>query len=89
MYRKLNDRNQITLPAKLLKTVGVGEGDLFEIIATPSGGIMLMPRQIETKSYPDTTWKKLGSLVREQRATGAFTEYRSIKGAKQHLRKKT
>lgn len=86
MFRKLNERNQITLPADLLDTIGIEKGDFFEITAE-AGKIILQPRQMTAKPYPDADWAALQLHIHEQTARGEYTEYSTPAAAKKHLRK--
>lgn len=86
MHRRLNERNQITLPPDILEAVGADKGDLFEISAQ-AGKIILQPKDVAPKTYPDADWEGLQSVLREQTARGEYTEYGSPRTAKAHLRK--
>lgn len=85
MFRRLNQRNQITIPPKVLEGVNAEEGDLFEI-RCERGKIILVPKRLEDKEGPTNSWAALKDLVREQEIAGDYTEYRSPKAAKKHLR---
>lgn len=86
MYRRLNERRQITIPPNVLEAVGAEEGDLFEIRAEGTQ-ILLLPKRIEEKGYPEEAWGALKHLVQAQVARGEYTEYRTPDAAKRHLRK--
>lgn len=86
MIRKLNERNQITIPPDILESVGADQGDLFEI-STQSGKIILQPRQVTAKDYPGADWQAFQMQLNEQTARGDYTEYTSTTAAKKHLRK--
>ncbi|MBI4238023.1 MAG: AbrB/MazE/SpoVT family DNA-binding domain-containing protein [Deltaproteobacteria bacterium] len=86
MFRKLNERNQITIPPDVLESVGADPGDFFEI-STRSGTIVLQPRQVAAKEYPDADWHAFHAQLQEQTARGEYTEYPSPSTAKQHFRK--
>ncbi|MBI2345384.1 MAG: AbrB/MazE/SpoVT family DNA-binding domain-containing protein [Deltaproteobacteria bacterium] len=85
MYRRLNERRQITIPPSVLEATGAEEGDLFEIRAKGTH-ILLMPKRIEEKDYPEDAWGALKQLVQEQVVKGEYTEYRTAAAAKRHLR---
>lgn len=86
MIRRLNERNQITIPPDLLAAVGADKGGVFAISAD-GGRIVLVPCQISARDYPEADWEALALAVREQTARGEYTEYATPQAAKAHLRK--
>ncbi len=86
MFRRLNERNQITIPPDILESVGAGQGDFFAISAE-TGKIILEPRRVEAKAYPEADWQAFALEVRDQAGRKEYTEYASPRAAKKHLRK--
>lgn len=60
MIVELRDKSQITIPAKIIKNLGLSVGDRFEIIEK-DGGIFLCPVVV----YPKAKMKKIAKLIRE------------------------
>jgi AbrB family looped-hinge helix DNA binding protein len=60
MIVELRDKSQITIPAKIIKNLGLSVGDRFEIIEK-DGGIFLCPVVV----YPKAKMKKIAELIRE------------------------
>ena len=85
--RRLNDRNQITLPPSVLREAGVGHGALFSIDAR-DGKIILVPKKVVDDDYTQAELDALDRLVKRQLKAGAYTEYASPKEALKHLRRK-
>lgn len=87
--RKLNQRNQITLPQSIVKNMGVSEGDFLYIYAEKER-IILKPVAITEKDEfltPDE-WEKLEAHVAEQTKNKEYTEYANLAEAKKHLFKR-
>lgn len=60
MLAELRGRSQITIPAEIIKKLGISEGDKFEIIEK-DGGIFLCPVVV----YPKEKIEKLAKLIKE------------------------
>lgn len=58
MLAEIRGRSQITIPAEIVKSLGIVEGDKFEVIEK-DGGIFLCPVVV----YPKEKMKKLGQIV--------------------------
>ena len=84
--RQINDRNQITIPANLLKSVGLKPGDLLELEARGTN-LILKPRKLE-EPLESEDWKALDQLVSRQVRDKEYTEYPSPRKARSHLKKR-
>lgn len=60
MLAEIRGRSQITIPAELIKKLGISEGDKFDIIEK-DGGIFLCPVVI----YPKEKITKIARLIKE------------------------
>ena len=60
MIVELRDKSQITIPAKIIKNLGLIVGDRFEIIEK-DGGIFL-----SVVVYPKAKMKKIAELIRRR-----------------------
>lgn len=60
MLAELRGRSQITIPSEITKTLGVKEGDKFEVIVK-DGGIFLCPVVV----YPKRTIEQLAEYVKQ------------------------
>jgi AbrB family looped-hinge helix DNA binding protein len=60
MLVELRGRAQLTIPAEIVKEVGVSEGDKFDIVAR-DGGIFLCPVVV----YPKDKLKKIAKIIKE------------------------
>lgn len=87
--RKLNQRNQVTIPKSILEKMGTNSGDYFNIHCQ-NKQIILKPVTITEKDemFTPNEWDKLEKLVARQNKEGKYTEYSNIKEAKKHLRKR-
>ena len=84
--RRISERHQITIPPSLLAKAGIPEGALLSIEAE-EGRIILEPRQLADLELEKEDWAALDSLVAEQKASGAYTEFPDPAGAKKHFKK--
>ena len=64
MLAELRSRSQITIPAEIIKNLGISEGDKFEIMEK-DGGIFLCPVVI----YPKEKLMALAQLLKKDAAT--------------------
>lgn len=60
MLAELRGRSQITIPAEIIKKLGISEGDKFEVIEK-DGGIFLCPVVV----YPKDKLTKVAKLIKE------------------------
>jgi AbrB family looped-hinge helix DNA binding protein len=60
MLAELRSRSQITIPAEIIKSLGIHEGDQFEVVEK-DGGIFLCPIVV----YPKAKMEALKKLVQE------------------------
>ena len=63
MLAEIRGRSQITIPAEIIKKLGISEGDKFEVMER-DGGIFLCPVVV----YPKEKIEKLAKLVKESAA---------------------
>ena len=57
---EIRGRSQITIPAEIIKKLGISEGDKFEVIEK-DGGIFLCPVIV----YPKDKLLKIAKLIKE------------------------
>lgn len=60
MLAEIRGRSQITIPAEIVKKLGIVEGDKFEIIER-DGGILLCPVVV----YPKDKLTKIAKIIKE------------------------
>ncbi len=60
MLAEIRGRSQITIPAEIIKKLGISEGDKFEIIEK-DGGIFLCPVVV----YPKEKIMKIAKIIKE------------------------
>ena len=60
MLAKIRGRSQITIPAEIIKSLGISEGDKFEVIEK-DGGIFLCPVVV----YPKDKIMKIAKIIKE------------------------
>lgn len=60
MLAEIRGRSQITIPAEIIKKLGISEGDKFEIIEK-DGGIFLCPVVV----YPKDKLLKIAKLIKD------------------------
>jgi len=83
--RRINFRNQITLPVKILRSVGLKYGDYIEVKARGSELVLKKKKVGGTLSYDD--WESAEKLVRSQVKAREYTEYSSVSRARAHIKK--
>ena len=84
--RRINDRNQITLPPSVLRDAAAGPGALFSIEAR-DGKIILEPKRLADDALAPEDWSALDKLVRRQVRAREFAEYSGPLAARRHLRR--
>lgn len=60
MLAEIRGRSQITIPAEIIKKLGISEGDKFDIVEK-DGGIFLCPVIV----YPKDKLLKIAKLIKE------------------------
>ena len=65
MLAEIRGRSQITIPAEIVKNLGISEGDKFDIIEK-DGGIFLCPVVV----YPKEKIAKIAKIIKESKADG-------------------
>ena len=60
MLAEIRGRSQITIPAEMVKKMGISEGDKFDIVEK-DGGIFLCPVVV----YPKDKIAKIAKLIKE------------------------
>lgn len=63
MLAEIRGRSQITIPAEIIKQLGIVEGDKFEIMVK-DGGIFLCPVVV----YPKDKMAKIAKIIKESEA---------------------
>lgn len=63
MLAEIRGRSQITIPAEIIKKLGITEGDKFDIMEK-DGGIFLCPVVV----YPKDKMAKIAKIIRESEA---------------------
>lgn len=84
--RKINERNQITLPPSVLRDAGVARG-AFLSIEVRDGTIVLEQKRLADADFVKEDWDALDRLVRAETRGRRFTEYANPKSARAHLRR--
>lgn len=60
MLTEIRGRSQITIPAEIIKKLGIAEGDRFDVIEK-NGGIFLCP----VAAYPKDKMAKIARIIKE------------------------
>lgn len=63
MLAEIRGRSQITIPAEIIKKLGISEGDKFDIVEK-DGGIFLCPVVV----YPKDKMAKIAKIIKESEA---------------------
>ena len=63
MLAEIRGRSQITIPAEIIKKLGISEGDKFDIMEK-DGGIFLCPVVV----YPKEKMVKIAKIIKESEA---------------------
>ncbi len=63
MLAEIRGRSQITIPAEIIKKLGISEGDKFDIVEK-DGGIFLCPVIV----YPKDKLLKIAKLIKDSEA---------------------
>ena len=85
--RRINERNQVTLPPDVLRDAGAAQGSLVSIVAC-DGKIVLEPKRLADDELGAADWAALDRLVKKQLKAGEYTEYPNPRAARKHLAKK-
>ncbi len=74
MLAEIRGRSQVTIPADIIKKLGISEGDKFDI-TEKDGGIFLCPVVV----YPKNKIAKIAKLVKDaEQETSKQTAFESI-----------
>lgn len=65
MLAEIRGRSQITIPAEIVKSLGISEGDKFDVIEK-DGGIFLCPVVV----YPKEKITKIAKILKESKTDG-------------------
>jgi len=84
-FRQINERNQVTIPANILRAVGLKPGDIVEV-EQRGLELTLKPRKME-EQFHEEDWEALGELVNKQVKSGDYKEYPSVAEAREHYKK--
>jgi antitoxin MazE len=63
MLAEIRGRSQITIPAEIIKKLGIIEGDKFEVMEK-DGGIFLCPVVV----YPKNKMEQIAKIIKESEA---------------------
>lgn len=66
----MTTKNQITLPKKIVDTLRLHKGSLFDVRVTRNR-IELVPLEVTEKSFSQEDFKRLDNLVKEEKKKGA------------------
>jgi AbrB family looped-hinge helix DNA binding protein len=69
MLVELRGRAQLTIPAEIVKQIGVSEGDKFDVVAR-DGGIFLCPVVV----YPKDKLAKIAKIIKENKFSKAYDD---------------
>lgn len=86
IIRRVNERNQVTIPPDVLEKLSVEPGDYIEI-SSENGEVTLKPVRIAGDEWSGDDWKELERLVKEQLRQRQYKEYKSADSAKKHLKR--
>ncbi len=74
MLAEIRGRSQITIPAEIIKKLGISEGDKFDI-TEKDGGIFLCPVVV----YPKDKIAKIAKILKESESdTKKLTAFESV-----------
>lgn len=68
MLAEIRGRSQITIPAEIIKKLGIAEGDKFEVMEK-DGGIFLCPVVV----YPKDKMTKIAKIIKESEADNVMS----------------
>ncbi len=77
----MTSKNQITIPKKIVDSLDLDRGSMFEIKVI-GHRIELVPVEVVEKMFTDKEYKKLNKLVREQKGTAKKVTKRYINSLK-------
>ena len=63
MVVKIRAKSQITLPSKIIKNLGINEGDEYEVVERDDGSILLVPVVTYPKAYVEELEKEAKRTV--------------------------
>jgi AbrB family looped-hinge helix DNA binding protein len=73
MLVELRGRAQLTIPAEIMKEVGVSEGDKFDVVAR-DGGIFLCPVVV----YPKDKLTKIAKIMKETNVSKDYDDVEAM-----------
>lgn len=74
MLAEIRGRSQITIPAEIIKKLGISEGDKFDIMEK-DGGIFLCPVVV----YPKDKIEKIAKILKESESDAkTLTAFESV-----------
>ncbi|MDR0963437.1 MAG: AbrB/MazE/SpoVT family DNA-binding domain-containing protein, partial [Clostridium sp.] len=73
MLVELRGRAQLTIPAEIVKAVGVSEGDKFDVVAR-DGGIFLCPVVV----YPKDKLTKIAKIIKETNVSKDYDDVEAM-----------
>ncbi len=62
MVVTIRTKSQLTLPSKIVKSLGISEGDEYEVVERDDGSILLVPVVTYPKAYVDSLEKEARSI---------------------------
>ena len=74
MLIEMRARSQITLPNEIIKSLGINEGDKFEVVER-DGGVFLCPVVV----YPKAKLEQLAKIIKEHEKKPAAV-FKSVEG---------
>jgi bifunctional DNA-binding transcriptional regulator/antitoxin component of YhaV-PrlF toxin-antitoxin module len=84
---RVRERNQITIPGKLLESLKIHVGDFLEVVITSAGSIHLKPTRLVALGTPAAAVHEREAS--EQIASGSFETFDSGKEFASHLERRS
>lgn len=86
--RKINERNQITLPPDLMRDAGMAQGTLVAVAAR-DGKIILEPKRLaDDDLLNEEDWAALDRHVKREVKAGRYTDFADTAAFRAHLRRR-
>ena len=86
MVVTIRAKSQITLPNKTVKSLGISEGDKYEVVERDNGSILLVPVVTYPKAYVDRLEKE-AKVTEEKMKNGEQPVFASVDDMMRHLEK--
>jgi AbrB family looped-hinge helix DNA binding protein len=64
----MSAKNQVTIPTRIAKAIGVGKGSMFDV-RLKQGKIELVPVEVVEKVFSKDEYKKMDFLCKKERRT--------------------